>query len=265
MHGPCVVAEIRRQVRLTRLLLMVTSFLFCHACQQASGPEPIRVAVAANFAETLRELALRYEAETGQGLRISVGSTGALFSQIEQGAPFDCFFAADVRRPRLLEQAALALPGSRQTYARGALVLWSADPQLVDGLQVLRSENAFQRLAIANPTTAPYGLAARQTLEALGLWEPLQERLVMGQSIGQTFQFVQSGAAELGLVAMAQLHGSADGSRHPVPPDLHAPIEQQMVLLREDPAVWAFWTWILNDAGARDVIHDFGYATVPTL
>jgi molybdate transport system substrate-binding protein len=224
----------------------------------------VRVAVAANFIGTLDELGKAFHAGSGDTLVVSSGSTGKLYAQIRNGAPYDVLLAADVERPRRLEQEGLAVPGSRFTYARGQLVLWSREPGRVDAdAQVLRS-GRFRHLAIANPLTAPYGVAAMQTLEHLGLWEALAARLVRGEDIGQTFQFVQSGNAEIGFVALAQvreLNPAARGSWWLVPAKLYEPIEQQAVLLtraRDNAAARAFLTFLCS-VRAREIIQASGY------
>lgn len=228
-----------------------------------SAAADLHLAVAANYTGTMEVLAARFEAQTGHRLRVSYGSTGKLYAQIRHGAPFDVFLAADRRRPRLLEQQGLAVAGSRFTYARGRLALWSPGAVAVTGPETLR-RGGFVHLAIANPKTAPYGLAAEQVLQHLRLWQSLRPRLVRGENIAQTFHYVDSGAAELGFVALAQLRGPkapSGGSSWEVPEDLHAPIEQQAVLLRHgaaNPAARAFLSF-LKGAEAQKVNARFGY------
>jgi molybdate transport system substrate-binding protein len=224
----------------------------------------VHVAVAANFVGTLDRLATAFEASSGNTLVASSGSTGTLYAQIRNGAPYDVLLAADAEHPKRLEQAGLAVPGSRFTYARGQLVLWSRDPGRVDREgRVLRTDT-FRHLAIANPGTAPYGAAAQQALQHLGLWSALAPRLVRGENIGQTFQFVYGGNAELGFVALAQvrqLNPNTRGSWWVVPPKLYDPIEQQGVLLtraRGNAAARAFLTF-LQGKRARDIIQADGY------
>lgn len=220
----------------------------------------ITVAVASNFAPAMEQLAAQFEAATGHEVVLSFGSTGKHYAQIRHGAPFDAFFAADTARPQRLEAEGAIVPGSRYSYARGALALWSPQPGLVDGPGVLRSGD-FARLAIANPRIAPYGLAAKQTLQALALWQPLQGKLVRGENIGQTYQFVASGAAPLGFVAWSQLRqrpGEIPGSYWRVPPALHQPIDQQAVLLTDKPAARALLDYVRGPQG-RALITDYGY------
>ncbi len=235
--------------------------LLCSAGLSAAAE--VRLAVAANYTGTMQVLAQRFEAQSGHRLRVSYGSTGKLYAQIEHGAPFDVFLAADRRRPRLLEAQERAVAGSRFTYARGRLALWSAGALPVTGPETLR-RGGFAHLAIANPATAPYGLAAKQVLQKLALWKALQGRLVRGENIAQTYHFVDSGGAELGFVALSQLRGNGarpKGSAWSVPADLYAPIEQQAVLLnrgRDNPAARAFLRF-LKGAQAQAVNARFGY------
>jgi molybdate transport system substrate-binding protein len=229
----------------------------------SAGAAEVRVAVAANFAATMTVLAAEFEADSGHRLLLSSGSTGSHYAQIRNGAPFDVFFAADVRRPMLLESEGRALPGSRFTYALGRLALWSREPGYVDPDGRVLESGQFRFLAIANPSLAPYGAAAREVLEQRGLWNALQSRIVQGQDIGQTYSFVYTRNAQLGFVAYAQLmrpDRPAEGSYWLVPAEMHRPIEQQAVLLRESPAARAFLDFVRGDAG-RAVIRRFGYGT----
>jgi molybdate transport system substrate-binding protein len=222
----------------------------------------VRAAVASNFSAAIQVLKPKFEAATGHQLRISTGSTGKLYAQIRHGAPFAVFLAADTRRPRKLDEAGLT--AERFTYAQGRIALWSPDPQQVAGPEVL-ARGDFRHLAIANPKTAPYGLAARQTLQALNHWQDLQGRMVRGENIGQTHQFVASGNAELGFVALSQISGPnepAKGSRWLVPQEHYDPIRQQAVLLKEhasQPAARALVDFLRGDRAAQ-VIRRFGYA-----
>ena len=229
-----------------------------------AAAETLTLAVAANFAAPLKELAEQYAGETGTEARISVGSTGTLYAQIRNGAPFDAFFAADVERPRKLEAEGLSVADSRFTYAVGRLVLWSPKPDRVNDAGSILATERFTHLAIANPRLAPYGLAARQTLEKMGLWEALQPRLVRGENIGQTFHFVGSGHAELGFVALSQLphdpDGGIRGSHWRIPAALYDPIEQQAVSLQDTEAVRDFMRFVRSDRG-RALIRRHGYAT----
>jgi len=221
----------------------------------------IRVAVASNFRPTLVEAVTRYEGQSGHAVTLIAGSTGKQYAQIINGAPFDAFFAADVERPRLLENEGRIVPGSRFTYAIGRLVLWSPDSHRVDAEGRILHSAAFDHLAIANPELAPYGAAARQLLQALGLWDALAARLVRGENIAQTFQFVASGNAELGFIARSQianLEENARGSRWEPDSSLYDPIEQQAVLLRDSPAGREFLAFMRGDE-MRALIRAHGY------
>lgn len=224
----------------------------------------IGVAVASNFRFAIEELAEAFETTTGHHLVLSVGATGKHYAQIRNGAPFDVFLAADRERPGQLEAAGIAVAGSRFTYAVGRLVLWSAQGGYAGSDDQVLHDGGFRHLAIANPRLAPYGRAARETLESLGLLDDLQGRLVYGENIAQTFQFVSSGAAELGFVALSQVSrpgAAAAGSfSWVVPASLHRPIEQQAVLIvAGEPAesLMAF----LRGAAARRIIRNHGYET----
>ncbi len=245
-----------------RLLVMAGAA----ACALASAPaaaDEVAVAVASNFAGAAADLAARFEAATGHQVALSPGSTGRHSSQIAAGARFAVFLAADAARPARLEAEGRAVAGSRFTYAVGQLVLWSPDAALVDTAGAVLAGRAFAHLAIANPDLAPYGQAAREALTALGRWDALQPRIVRGENIGQAFQFVVAGAAELGFVALAQVRspaGDRGGSLWMVPADLYAPIVQQAVLLRDEPAARAFLAYLQGDE-ARAVIAAWGYGT----
>lgn len=228
-----------------------------------SRADEVKIAVAANFTDATRRIAPLFEQATGHTTRISYGSTGKLYSQIEYGAPFEVMLAADTQRPIKAEQEGLAVPGSRFVYAKGKLALWSAKPGLFEqGEPELRAAR-FKHIAIANPRTAPYGLAAQQVMAHMGTWSVLQARLVRGDSIAQAFQFVATGNAEVGLVAFSQVKGwqGEAGSSWIVPEDYYAPIDQAAVLLKKgeaNPAARAFLDFLRSDA-ARAVIEGFGY------
>ncbi len=220
-----------------------------------------RVAVAANFVPALRALAEAFEARYGGRIGIVVGSTGKLYAQIHHGAPFDALFAADERRPALLEAENRARPGSRFSYAIGRLALWSPQAGRVDSAGRVLGEGRFRHLAIANPKLAPYGRAAQQVLEGRGLWQSLRARLVRGENVGQALQFVRSGNAELGFVALSQIQRPGQvvaGSHWVVPEDLYAPIVQQAVLLTNNPLA-ADFLYFVQGAEGRDIIRSFGY------
>jgi len=219
------------------------------------------IAVAANFAPALRALAEAFEARHDGRIAIVVGSTGKLYAQAHHGAPFDVLFAADERRPVLLEQEGRARRGSRFTYAIGRLALWSPDTGRIDAAGRVLSEGRFRHLAIANPKLAPYGRAAQQVLEARGLWQTLRPRLVRGENVGQAWQFVHSGNAELGFVALSQLRQPGrpvSGSHWVVPQALYTPIVQQAVRLTDNPLAVDFLRFVQGGEG-RAMIESFGY------
>jgi molybdate transport system substrate-binding protein len=222
----------------------------------------IQVAVASNFSQVVGILAARFEATTGHRVAMIPGSTAKHYAQIRNGAPFDLFLAADAFHPKKLEEGGLAIPGSRFTYAFGQLVLWSPREDYVDNQGEVLENGEFRHLGIANPALAPYGLAAREVLESLGLWERLQYRMVRGENIGQAFQFVASGNAELGFVALSQImtpgHGLRTGSIWHVPQELYTPIEQQAVLVQDNAAAREFMDF-LESAEAQLIIQDNGY------
>ena len=219
------------------------------------------VAVAANFASPLKALGEAFARQTGHKLVASAGSTGKLYAQIRNGAPFDVFLSADDVAPKRLEDDKLAAPGSRFTYALGRLVLWSSHDGLVDPAGDVLKGGRYRRLAMANPRLAPYGAAAQQVMERLGVWRAVQGKVVQGENIAQTFQFVASGNADLGFVALAQLDAAGTGSRWIVPSALHTPIRQDAVVLRRaagNAAARAFAEY-LRGAEARQRIRAFGY------
>ena len=220
-----------------------------------------QVAVAANFTEPAREIAANFAKATGHHAILSFGSSGAFYTQMSHGAPFEVFLSADADRPKKAEQDGIAVPGSRFSYAIGRLVLYSTQPGLVDeGGQVLR-RGSFAKIAIADPTAAPYGLAAIQTMRHLGVFAPLTPKLVKGTSITQAYDFVATGAADLGFVALSQVITKSGGSRWVVPTTLHAPIDQQAVLLwtgAKNPAATAFLKY-LRGPEAIAVIRRYGY------
>jgi molybdate transport system substrate-binding protein len=225
--------------------------------------EQVLVAVAANFLPPFREIAIEFETATGHTIRVATGSSGNFYSQIKNGAPFDVFFSADMERPRLLEDEGLGVKNSRFTYAIGRLVLWSPNADLVKGEETLRSKK-FKRLAIANPKTGPYGLAAVQTMHKLDLWENLQPQIVMGENLGQTMGFIESGNAQLGFVALSQVLDpklKEQGSRWDVPTHLHEPIKQDGILLikaKENTAAKALMEFI-GGPHAQKIIERYGY------
>ncbi|WP_198962701.1 molybdate ABC transporter substrate-binding protein [Mangrovitalea sediminis] len=239
---------------MSRLVLLLC---LCLASVSAWS-ETARVAVAANFAGVAKQLAARYEKVSGNRIELVRGSTGKLYAQIEHGAPYDVFLAADIHRPKLLEADGHGKAGSRFTYAIGQLALWQ--PGGMHAHDTLLQPGQWQLLAIANPKLAPYGLAAQQTLEKMHLWQSVKDRLVLGENISQAYQFVASGAASLGFIALSHARANhlPDSSLWIVPGSMHAPIEQQAVRLTDNTAGRDFLTF-LQSAKARPIIEAAGY------
>jgi len=227
--------------------------------------DEIKVAVASNFYPAMKEIVLQYELKPSQSsenhnIVLISGSSGKHYAQILNGAPFDIFFSADKVRPILLEKKGISETGSRFTYALGKLVLWSSLDGFVEKDERLYN-NDLRFLAIANPRIAPYGVAAREALISLNLWEDLQSRLVRGENIAQTFQFVNSGNAKLGFISYSQLMNPSYpvvGSFWEVPQTLYTPIEQQVVLLKKSSLAKDFLSFIESDE-FLNIISKYGY------
>lgn len=246
-----------RQCRLT--LIAVALGLVSYTASAAETT----IAVAANFTDATRDLVPLFEKRTGHHVKVSFGSTGKLYAQIEHGAPFEVFLAADSKRPLRAETQELAVVGSRFTYAMGKLALWSPAPDAFSAAEAYLRAATFKRAAIANPKTAPYGLAAKQVMQHIGVWKQLQPKLVRGDSIAQTFQFTATGNAEVGFVALSQLSAwkGDKGTRWAIPQSYYDPIEQQAVLLNkgaDNEAAKAFLDFLKSDE-ARAVITGYGY------
>lgn len=240
-------------------VLLVVAILKVTSLQAAE----IKVAVAANFYKPVLTLVDHYQKETGHHVQVSAGSTGKLYAQIKNGAPFEVFLAADQQRPSLLVKEGLAEPKSQFTYALGSLVLWSNNPELVDGKgEILKEE--LKHIAICNPKTTPYGAAAVSAMKNLGVYNELEPKFVEGQSVGQTYQQISSGAVDLGFVALSQvlvdkqLNG---GSLWLVPNELYSPIKQDAVLLKQgsnNAAAKQFLAYLQTEQ-SKQLIKDFGY------
>jgi molybdate transport system substrate-binding protein len=244
-----------------RTVLAAVIGLVAACCfQQRADAGQTNVAVAANFTEAAKEIATAFKAKTGHDAALSFGATGQLYTQITQSAPFEVFLAADEARPKKAVDDGFAAPESLFTYAIGKLVLWSKDPAFVKGPETLNNA-AFAKLAYCNPLGAPYGAAAIETLKALHLYEKLQAKLVQGENISQAFQFVDTGNAELGFVALSQVARNSAGSRWIVPQNLYTPIRQDAVLLKkgaDNVAATAFLAF-LKGPDARAIIEKYGY------
>lgn len=241
-------------------LCVVAALLFSGAIQAAEA----NIAVAANFTSAMKRIASDFERETGHTLLLSFGSTGQIYAQIKNGAPFAAFLAADDETPHKLEKEGLAVAGSRFTYATGRLVLWSAKPGYVDERGDILKNAGFDRIAIANPKLAPYGAAAFEVLDGMGLRTGISSKLVEGSNITQTYQFVATGNAQLGFVALSQVFENGaltSGSGWVVPAALHQPIRQDAVLLnngRSNPAALALLKYLQSDKAVA-VIRALGY------
>ena len=246
--------------RLKTLCLSLAALTLAAGASPALAADPT-VAVAANFTEPAKEIAAAFKAQTGHGVVLVFGSSGQFYTQITQGAPFEVFLSADGERPRKAEQEGLAVPGTRFTYVIGRLVLYSKTPGLVDEAGAVLASGRFDKLAIADPAAAPYGVAAIQTMKTLRLYDRLRPKIVQGASIAQAYQYVATGAAELGFVALSQVVGERGGSRWLVPAADHAPIDQQAVLLypgAKDPTARAFLAF-LKSPTAIAIIKRYGY------
>lgn len=245
---------------LVRLSLILASGLAAHTALA----DEVQVAVAANFTAPIQAIAKDFEKDTGHKLVASFGATGQFYAQIKNGAPFEVFLAADDTTPAKLEQEKATVPGSRFTYAIGKLALWSAKDGYVDAKGDVLKKGDFQHLSIANPKAAPYGLAATQVLDKLGLKDKLAGKIVEGQNIGQAFQFVSTGNAELGFVALSQIYKDGKvtgGSAWIVPAELYAPIRQDAVILEKgkDNAAAKALVEYLKGPKAAAVIKSYGY------
>ncbi len=250
----------RRSTLLSAASALLLGLVFVSCGESAE----VQVAVASNFAAPAKSLSRAFERATGHRAVISLGATGKLYAQIRQGAPYEVLLAADAATPAKLIDEGLALADTRMTYAIGRLVLWSRDTDRIDSNGKVLSQGQFRRLAIANPKLAPYGAAAVQTLQALGALDRIRPRLVEAANINQAFQFVASGNAELGFVALSQVtrHDRLQkGSAWVVPAHLHDPIIQDAVVLKlagRNPAAQA-WIRYLASNSAHEIIRSYGY------
>ncbi|SAL55967.1 molybdate ABC transporter substrate-binding protein [Caballeronia humi] len=248
------------KVRLSRFVLSIIAA----ASASAAFAGEVQVAVAANFTAPVQAIAADFEKDTGNKVVASFGATGQFYAQIKNGAPFEVFLAADDTTPAKLETEGMTVPGSRFTYATGALALWSAKEGYVDANGDVLKKNAYNHLAIANPKTAPYGLAATQALDKLGLTQAVASKIVEGQNISQAQQFIATGNAELGFVALSQIYKDGkitSGSAWVVPASLHEPIKQDAVILnkgKDNPVAKQFSDYLKGPKAAA-VIKSYGY------
>ncbi len=241
-------------------VFVVAIAAFVSSCAAAQAGQT-NVAVAANFTEPAKEIAGLFKQKTGNEAILSFGASGPFLTQITHDAPFQAFLSADAERPKAAIEGGFAVPGSKFTYAIGKLVLWSKVIDVTKGDEALKA-GAFSKLSIADPAGAPYGAAAIETMQALGVYDAIRPKIVQGASIAQAFQFVETKNAELGFVALSQVYGVTEGTRWLVPQDLYAPIRQDAVLLKKgenDEASKAFLEF-LKGPEARAVIGKFGYA-----
>ncbi|ROZ76578.1 molybdate ABC transporter substrate-binding protein [Ramlibacter sp. WS9] len=234
------------------------------ACASGAHAAEVSVAVAANFTAPMQKIAAAFEADTGHKAVLAFGATGAFYAQIRNGAPFQMLLAADDETPARLEKEGLGVAGTRFTYAIGRLVLWSAQPGVVDGKGEVLAKGSFERIAFANPKLAPYGAAAMETMAKMNVLERLRPRFVQGENIAQTYQFVSTGNAALGFVALSQVMvdgAIAKGSAWVVPGAMHEPIRQDAVTLgggKDNPAAAALAAYLKGEK-ARAIIRSYGY------
>jgi molybdate transport system substrate-binding protein len=225
----------------------------------------VTVAVASNFSLPMQKIVAQFEADFGHKVRLSFGSTGAFYSQIKNGGPFHLLVAADQETPARLEKEGLGLAGTRFTYAQGRLVLWSRQAGLVDREGEILKAGHFQKLALANPKLAPYGVAAMETLSSMGLTEQLKSKFVQGENISQAYQFVETENAQIGFVAMSQVFFESKllkGSAWIVPPQLYSPIQQDAILLlagQKNSVAIELMRYLKTDK-AKSVMSAYGYS-----
>lgn len=247
----------------TSLSIMLLSFLTLNSSTYA---EEIHAAVASNFTAPMKDIVKQYEEESGNKVILSFGSSGKFFAQIQNGAPFQIFLSADESKPDALEKAGLIVTGTRFTYAIGALALWSVKPDFIDNNDARLKSGDFNKLALANPKLAPYGVAATEVLEGLGLTESTKSKWVMGENISQTYQFASTGNTDLGFVALSQIMSEGQitkGSSWIIPTDQYSPIRQDAVLLKSaenSTAAKELLNYLRSDK-ARSIIHSYGYKT----
>ena len=261
---PIRFAFVSRATPPTRVPLLAC-FAFAFAALPVAHAEQVSVAVAANFTAPMQKIAAAFEADTGHKADLSFGATGKFYAQITHGAPFQILLAADDATPAKLEREGKVVANTRFTYAIGTLVLWSAQPGYVDAQGAVLKTGDFNYLALANPKLAPYGLAATQAMDKLGVTAAVQPRWVQGENIAQTYQFVATGNAQLGFVALSQVMADGKmtrGSAWQVPGDLHDPIRQDAALLapgKDNAAAIALLQYLRTEK-ARAIIQSYGYS-----
>ena len=244
---------------------VATVLFLCGLTSSPGWAGEVSVAVASNFAGPMERLVPLFQKESGHTVKVSPGASGKLYAQIRSGAAFDVFLSADEEMPKQLMQDGFAVGGSRFVYATGKLVLWSVQPDLVDEKAAVLNKGNFKMLAIANPRYSPYGVAARETLTKLTMWNSIQEKLAKGENVTQTYQLVATEKADLAFIALSQVMRDGKviegGSWWLVPPEMHQPIRQSAVLLShaKDPAAAKAFLAFLRSEKARDVMRGFGY------
>jgi molybdate transport system substrate-binding protein len=247
-----------------KITVRVVPALLALACAAGAHADEVQVAVAANFTAPIKQMAADFEKATGHKIVAAYGATGKFYAQIKNGAPFEVLLAADDETPAKLIAENAAVPGTAFTYAIGKLVLWSAKPAVVDNQGDVLKKGGFDHIALANPKLAPYGAAAMEVMKAIGVLDAVQAKIVTAENIGQTYQFVTSGNALLGFVALSQVMKDGKigaGSAWVVPARLYQPIKQDAVILdkgRGKPAAEALMKYLKSDK-ARIVIKSYGY------
>jgi molybdate transport system substrate-binding protein len=245
-------------------LAVLLAMIGCASAHVVAHSAEVQVAVAANFTEPMKKIAAEFEKDTGHKAVLAFGATGKFYAQINNGAPFEVLLAADDETPAKLEKEGKTVAGSRFTYATGKLVLWSAKDGYVDDQGKVLETGNYAHLSIANPKTAPYGLAATEALDKLKLTAKVQPKIVQGENIGQAYQFAATGNAELGFVALSQVWKDGkftSGSGWIVPENLHSPIRQDAVILAKgagNDAAKALETYLKSDK-AKGIIRSYGY------
>jgi molybdate transport system substrate-binding protein len=240
--------------------IVLVAFTLAAGGSRAASAKEVNVAVAANFTDAAKEIGKAFKDKTGNDAIFSFGASGQLYTQISQGAPFQVFLSADAARPKKAVAEGYGVPGSTFTYAVGKLVLWSKKPGVVAGEETLKN-GSFNKLSICDPKAAPYGQAAVETMQSLKLYQTLEPKLVQGANITQAFQFVETGNAEIGFVALSQVIGKNEGSQWLVPQDLYKPIKQDAVLLKKgaDSAAARAFVDFLKGPDAVAIIKKYGY------
>lgn len=247
-------------MKILKFLSLMIMLAFWSSCTLA---QELSIAVASNFTNAAQDIVSLFEKTTGHRVKVSFGSTGNLYAQIKNGAPFEVFLAADKQHPTEADKAGLTELGTRFTYARGKLVMWSGKNKAFSNGEAYVKGLEFSRVAIANPQTAPYGLAAKQVMEYLGIWEKAKSKLIQGDNISQVFQFAATNNVDIGFVAFSQVKAwkNSTGTLWKIPQAYYTPIVQQAVLLKKgknNPAALAFIDF-LKSSKARQVITSYGY------